>query len=133
DVLGGLYDPREGHLDPSGATHAFAKAARQNGAEIYRQTRVVALEATARGTWRVHTDQGDFEAEHVVNAAGLWAREVGAMVNIRLPLVPMEHHYLLTDDIPELVGADTEMPLIVDLDNEIYVRQERNGALLGVY
>jgi dimethylglycine dehydrogenase len=132
-VYGGVYDAQDGHLDPSGATHAFAKAARLGGAEIYRRTRVMALEATGRGSWRVRTDQGDFEAEHVVNAAGLWAREVGAMVGVQLPLVPMEHHYLLTDDIPELVASSREMPVVVDLDGEIYLRQERQGVLLGVY
>jgi dimethylglycine dehydrogenase len=133
DVYGGVYDPHDGHLDPAGATHAFAKAARLSGAEIYRQTRVLALEASARGSWCIRTDKGDFEAEHVINAAGLWAREVGAMAGIQLPLVPMEHHYLLTEDLPELVAASTEMPIVVDLDGEIYLRQERNGVLLGVY
>jgi len=132
-VRGGVYDPHDGHLDPSGATHAFAKAARLNGAEIYRQTRVIALEATKSGAWRVCTDRGDFQAEHVINAAGLWAREVGTMAGVQLPLVPMEHHYLLTEDLPELATACAEMPIVVDLDGEIYLRQERKGVLLGVY
>src|SRR5581483_2938733 len=133
DVRGGVYDPNDGHLDPSGATHAFAKAARLNGAEIYRRTRVVRLEPTGRNSWRVHTDQGEVEAEHVINAAGLWAREVGAMVGVELPLVPMEHHYLLTEDLAQLTARAEEMPTIVDLDGEIYMRQERKGVLLGVY
>ncbi|MCP3732728.1 FAD-dependent oxidoreductase [Sphingomonas sp. MG17] len=134
DVLGALYDRNEGHVDPSGATHAYAKAARMAGAEIYRHTRVVDLKPTGRGSWHVVTDQGTIEAEHVVNAAGLWAREMGAMVGIDLPLIPMEHHYLLTDDIPEVMalGKD-ELPLILDLDAEIYMRQERGGMLVGVY
>ena len=123
----------EGHLDPSGATHAFAKAARLNGAEIYRHTRVLELTPTGRGTWRVVTDRGSIEAEHVVNAGGLWAREVGRMVGVELPLVPMEHHYLITEDLPELTNAARELPLVVDLDGEMYMRQERNGVLLGVY
>jgi dimethylglycine dehydrogenase len=132
-VLGAIYEPMEGHLDPSGATHAFAKAARLNGAEIYRHARVLALTATGRGTWEVATDQGTIEAEHVVNAAGLWAREVGRMVGVELPLVPMEHHYLITEDLAELENAARELPVVVDLDGEMYMRQERRGVLLGVY
>lgn len=133
DVLGALYDPMEGHLDPSGATHAYAKAARMHGAEIYRQTRVVEIVRSSKGSWRVVTDAGTIEAEHVVNAAGLWAREVGQMVGVRLPLIAMEHHYLLTEDIPELKQLDREIALTLDLDAEIYLRQERKGVLLGVY
>lgn len=133
EILGAVYDPREGHLDPSGATHAYAKAARMKGAEIYRHTRVLELNPTGKGTWQVVTDKGTIEAEHVVNAAGLWAREVGALVGVQLPLVPMEHHYLLTEDLPELTALSREIPLMLDLDAEIYIRQERKGVLLGVY
>lgn len=132
-VYGAIYDPREGHLDPHGATHAFAKAARLQGAEIYRHNRVLELNPTGRGTWLVVTEQGTIEAEHIVNAAGLWAREVGQLVGVHLPLVPMEHHYLLTEDIPEIITAGRELPLVVDLDGEMYLRQEHKGVLLGVY
>lgn len=132
-VLGAIYDPMEGHLDPSGATHAYAKAARLQGAEIYRQTRVVEIAPSGKGSWNVVTEAGTIEAEHVVNAAGLWAREVGQLVDVRLPIVAMEHHYLLTDDLPELQHAQREIPLVLDLDGEIYLRQERKGVLLGVY
>lgn len=132
-VLGAIYDPMEGHLDPYGATHAYAKAARLQGAEIYRQTQVLEIVASGHGTWHVVTDAGTIEAEHVVNAAGLWAREVGHMVGVQLPIVAMEHHYLLTEDLPELQLATREIPLVIDLDGEIYLRQERKGALLGVY
>ncbi len=132
-VYGAIYDPHEGHLDPSGATLAFAKAARLNGAEIYRHTRVLALTPTGRGSWRVETDRGSIEADHVVNAAGLWAREIGRMVGVDLPLLPMEHHYLITEDLPELAQASRELPVVVDLDGEMYMRQERRGVLLGVY
>ena len=132
-VLGAIYDPMEGHLDPSGATHAFARAARHLGAEIQRHTRVTSLTPTGRGTWEVGTEHGSIEAEHVVNAAGLWAREVGRMVGVELPLVPMEHHYLITEDLAELRSAPRELPVVVDLDGEMYMRQERHGVLLGVY
>ena len=132
-VLGAIYDPMEGHVDPSGATQAFAQAARRNGAEIYRHTRVLALTPTGRGSWEVATDQGPIEAEHVVNAGGLWAREVGHMAGVELPLIPLEHHYLITEDLKELREAPRELPVVVDLDGEMYMRQERHGVLLGVY
>jgi dimethylglycine dehydrogenase len=132
-VRGAIFAPDEGHLDPYGATHAYAKAARVNGAEIYRHTRVVEIVPSGKGTWQVVTDQGTIEAEHVVNAAGLWAREVGHMVHVELPLVAMEHHYLITEDLPELQQLPRELPGILDLDGEIYLRQERKGMLLGVY
>jgi dimethylglycine dehydrogenase len=133
DVRGALFDPKEGHLDPSGATHAFAKAAVLQGAQIYRHTRVLELIPLASGDWQVVTDKGVITAEHVVNAGGLWAREVGHMAGVQLPVVAMEHHYLITDDIPDLVRAAREIPLVLDLDGEIYMRQERKGVLLGVY
>jgi dimethylglycine dehydrogenase len=132
-LRGGLLAPEEGHLDPSGATHAYAKAASLKGAEVYRHTRVMEIVASGKGTWLVVTDRGTIECEHVVNAAGLWAREVGRMVGVDLPLVPMEHHYLLTEDLTELKSNARELPFILDLDGEIYLRQERRGVLLGVY
>jgi dimethylglycine dehydrogenase len=131
-VMGAVFDPMEGHLDPSGATHAFAKAARLNGAEIYRHTKVLELKYTTGG-WLVITDRGTIVAEHVVNAGGLWAREVGLMAGVDLPVVALEHHYLLTEDLPALKNAAAEMPLVLDLDGEIYLRQEQRGVLLGVY
>ena len=132
-LLGAVYDPLEGHLDPFGATHAYAKAATLQGAEIYRHTRVVEIVPSRTGAWKVVTETGTIEAEHVVNAAGLWAREVGHMVGVDLPVVAMEHHYLLTEDLPELKSLSREIPLVLDLDGEIYLRQERKGVLLGVY
>ena len=133
-VLGGVFDPDDGHVDPSGVTHAYAKAARLAGAEVLRHTRVTALRPSGRQTWNLTTDTGvEIEAEHVVNAAGLWAREVGSMAGVKLPLIPIEHHYLITDDIPEVLALDRELPFLADLDGEIYIRQERGGVLVGVY
>ncbi|MBS0420003.1 MAG: FAD-dependent oxidoreductase [Proteobacteria bacterium] len=132
-VLGAIYDPMEGHLDPSGTTHAYAMCARKAGAEIYRHTRVLEVRPTSQGTWLVVTDGGTIEAEHVVNAGGLWARQVGQMVGLDLPIVAMEHHYLLTEDLEPLKQLEGEIPLVLDLDGEIYLRQERKGVLLGVY
>lgn len=133
EVIGAIYDPMEGHLDPYGATHAFANAARLNGADIHRHTKVVELNANENGSWQVVTDQGVIIADHVINAGGLWAREVGRMAGVDLPVVAMEHHYLLTEDLPELKNGVRELPLVLDLDGEIYLRQERGGVLLGVY
>jgi len=133
DVLGGLYDSNEGHLDPYGATHAFAGAAQKRGAEVILRNRVMELHPRAEGGWDVVTEQGTIVAEHVVNAGGLWAKQVGLMAGVDLPVTPMEHHYLLTERIPELDGLKTELPLIVDLEGFTYLRQERDGVLLGVY
>jgi dimethylglycine dehydrogenase len=133
NVRGALFSADEGHLDPYGATHAYAKAARLKGAEVYRQTRVMQIVPSGNGSWKVVTDQGTIECEHVVNAGGLWALDVGRMVGVELPLVSMEHHYLITEDLPELKERPRELPGILDLDGEIYLRQERKGMLLGVY
>ena len=133
NIYGGLYDPDEGHLDPYGVTQALAKAATAKGASVVRNTCVTDLQARADGTWDVVTEQGTIHAEHVVNAAGLWAREVGQMAGVRLPLVPLEHHYLVTESIPRLAERDDEISICVDLDGEMYLRQEHDGVLLGVY
>ncbi len=130
--VGGMYDPIEGHVDPYGVTHAYAKSAQIGGAEIVRQTRVVDLRQRTDGTWDVITNQGNVHAEHVVNAGGLWAREVGRMVGIELPILAMEHQYLITEDMPELKGLKEQLHCI-DFEGEIYTRQERGGMLMGTY
>ena len=132
-VLGALYDPLDGHLDPSGTTHAYARAARLQGAEIYLRNKVVELNPTPDGGWEVVTDQGTISAEYVVNAAGLWAREVGVMVGVFLPLHPMEHQYLVTDDIPEVYEHEKELPHVMDPSGESYLRQEGKGLVIGIY
>jgi len=129
---GAMYDPIEGHVDPYGVTHAYAKSAQIGGAEIARQTRVTELKSRPDGTWDVITERGNVHAEHVVNAAGLWAREVGRMVGIELPVLAMEHQYLITGDMPELAGKPEQLHCI-DFEGEIYTRQERGGMLLGTY
>ncbi len=132
-ILGALYDPLDGHLDPSGTTHAYAKAARMGGAEIVLLTKVIETNQRADGTWDVVTDKGTVHAEHVVNAAGLWAREVGAMAGVYFPLHPMEHQYLVTDDIPEIYERDSEHPHVMDPAGESYLRQEGRGLCIGFY
>jgi len=131
--VGALYDPIEGHGDPSGVTHAYAKAARVQGAEIYRFTRVTDLKPRPEGGWEVITDQGSLVAEHVVNAGGLWAREVGRMVGLELPILAMEHQYLITEEIPEVAASEKEMLHAIDFEGEIYMRQEGKGMLMGTY
>ena len=134
---GALYDPIQGHVDPSGTTHAFAISARKGGAEVYTHTRVIETNARPDGTWDVVTDNGTIHAEHVVNAGGLWAREVGRMAGLELPVLAMEHQYLITEDMPEVADINKitgKMVLhAVDFDGEIYMRQERGGMLLGTY
>jgi dimethylglycine dehydrogenase len=131
--VGALWRADGGHCDPSGTTHAYVKAARQLGASVERFTRVLSLGQRRDGSWDVVTDKGTVHAEHVVNCAGLWAREVGHMVGIELPVLAMEHHYLLTEDIPQLQGREREIVNTTDYAGEIYLRQERGGALIGTY
>ena len=137
NFVGAMWDPVEGHLDPSGTTHAYAKAARKLGAEIVLRNRVVELTQEVDGTWNVVTEQGTVKAEHVVNCGGLWAREIGRMVGVELPLLAMEHMYLLTEPMPEVEefnkSTGREMIGVMDFKGEIYTRQERNGILLGTY
>ncbi|MGN6453082.1 MAG: GcvT family protein [Steroidobacteraceae bacterium] len=130
--IGALWRADGGHCDPSGTTHAYVKAAQQLGASVERFTRVLSLTPRPDG-WHVVTEKGVVRAEHVVNCAGLWAREVGHMAGIELPVLAMEHHYLLTVDLPELAGRDREIVNTTDYSGEIYMRQERRGALIGTY
>ena len=135
--VGALWDPVEGHLDPSGTTHAYAKSAKILGAELSLRNRVVELNQNSDGIWNVVTEKGTIKTEHVVNAGGLWAREVGRMVGLELPLLAMEHHYLLTDEVPEIVEFNEktgkELIHVIDFKGEIYTRQEQKGVLLGTY
>ena len=130
--VGALLDPIEGHVDPWGVTQAYAKAAQLGGAEIVRHNRVLELTPRRDDSWEVLTEQGSVHAEHVVNAGGLWAREVGRMVGIELPVLAMEHQYLITEDIPMLKGLPEALH-VIDFEGELYTRQERGGMLLGTY
>ncbi len=137
NFVGALWDPVEGHLDPSGTTHAYAKAARKLGAQIELRTAVVKITQASDGTWSVVTPGGTVQCEHVVNAGGLWAREIGRMVGLELPVLAMEHMYLLTEEIAEVVAFNEatgrELVGVIDFKGEIYTRQERTGLLLGTY
>jgi dimethylglycine dehydrogenase len=132
-LTGALFDPHEGNLDPHGATHAYAGAARKRGAEVIQHNRVLSITQRSDGEWLLETEQGLIEAEHVVNAGGLWARQVGRMVGIELPLIPMQHHFLVTEDVPEVAALSGRMPAVTDLEGFTYLQREQNGVLLGVY
>ena len=131
--LGALYDPIDGHIDPSGVTYAYAKSARHYGAKYYRDTPVIETNQRPDGGWDVVTPKGAIAAEIVVNAAGLWAREVGHLAGIDLPVQPMEHHYLITETIPEIEAHGKELPCGIDYESNLYFRQEHQGLLLGTY
>ena len=135
--IGAMWHPLEGHLDPSGTTHAYAKAARMGGAEIVQKCMVTDMKQRPDGSWDVFTNQGNIHAEHVVNAGGLWAREVGRFVGLELPVLCMAHQYLITEEMPEVVEfnktAGKEIVHCIDFDGELYMRQERTGMLVGTY
>lgn len=132
-VIGGLWADREGYIDTTGTVHAYAKAAKLRGAEVIEHNKVEELIQRPDGSWDVVTEKGTIHAEHVVNAGGLWAKQVGRMVGLDLPLSPLEHHYLVTDDIPEVAALDFEVPMTVDLEGFTYLRQDQKGVLLGIY
>ncbi|MEI6372728.1 MAG: FAD-dependent oxidoreductase [Actinomycetes bacterium] len=131
-IIGGLLDPYEGNLDPHGATHAYATAARNRGADVVLHNRVLSM-SRENGLWQLITEEGRVTAEHVVNAAGLWARKVGRMVGVDHPVTPMQHHYLVTESIPEVAALTHVMPAVTDLEGFTYLQREQDGVLLGVY
>ena len=133
--ISALWDPIDGEVDPSGVTYAFAKAAKVHGAKYYNNTVVKDTKQKKDGTWDVITNKGNINAEVVINAGGLWAREVGQMAGINLPVQPMEHHYLITETIPEIeaMGEGKRLPVGTDFEGNIYFRQEGKGMLLGTY
>jgi len=128
-----MYEPDGGNVDPSGVTNAYAVGARQMGAEIHRFTPVTGTEAQPDGTWIVRTEKGDIRTPWVVNAAGLWGREVAAMAGLALPLLPTEHQYFVTETIAEIAAMDRRLPSVADRDGEYYLRQEGKGLLVGAY
>ncbi len=145
---GALFDAHEGHVDPSGVTHAYAKAAQMAGAEIYKHTWAHAITprggSGSRDGWDIHLhntqtdeDLGSIHCEHFVNAGGLWAREVGRMTGLEIPILAMEHMYILTEAVPELAEWRKTSSLpgfhVMDLGGEIYMREEGEGLLLGTY
>ncbi len=132
DVLGAAHLPSDGHVDPTSLTMALAERARAAGATIATRTAVRGLEQAGDG-WRVETDRGTIECEVVVNAAGMWAPQVAALAGVRLPIVPLQHHYVVTDTVAELAGAPGELPVLRDPEASFYVRQEGEALLVGPF
>ncbi|MCU9836362.1 FAD-dependent oxidoreductase [Ruegeria sp. WL0004] len=128
-----MYEPDGGNVDPSGVTYAYAAGARAMGATIERFCPVIGTEPQPDGSWIVRTEKGDIHTQWVVNAAGLWGREVAALAGITLPLQPTEHQYFVTEAIPEVAALGRRLPSIADRDGEYYFRQEGNGLLIGAY
>ena len=132
-LIGAILHPNDGHVDPAGVTQAMAKGARMGGAEIYRFNRVTDLTRKPNGEWVVHTEKGDITCEIVVNAAGLWADRIAAMVGVYMPIIPMEHHHLLFEDLPEIEELPGELVSVRDPDVPFYLRKEMNSLLVGPY
>jgi dimethylglycine dehydrogenase len=131
--IGGLYWPDDGDVDPNGITQAMAIGAKKHGAEINQHTQVTGIDRTAGGEWMVRTDKGDITCEYVVNAAGLWAPEVAAMVGLEIPSIAGEHTHILFEAIDAVEKKDGFFPLVRDPDRSIYIRQEMDSLILGLY
>ena len=136
-LVGALYHPHDGHIAPVDLTNALAKGARNRGAEIYRDTEVTAIEQQPNDEWVVTTGKGRISCEHLVLATGNYAREVGRMVGLEVPGIPVEHQYIVTDVVPELKeyreGGGRELAVLRESDASYYLREERMGYILGPY
>ncbi len=132
-LAGAVHEPLDGYVDPSQATHAMAAGARAGGATIMRHTEVEAIDRQPGGEWRIRTREGTITCDVVVNAGGTWCREIGEMMGLDLPVVPILHQYLVTDRIGAYAELDRELPIIRDPEESWYVRQERDGAIIGPY
>ena len=133
DIILGLYTPGDGHTDPAGSTNAMAAGARQGGAEIYLRNRVTDIAPRSDGSWDVITEQGTIIAEHVVNAAGCFSPQVGAMVGANVPVVSVVHHYLVTENLDAVAALNQEPPTVRDSHASCYYRQEQQGLIIGPY
>ncbi|MDB2332983.1 FAD-dependent oxidoreductase [Amylibacter sp.] len=133
-VLGALYTPDDGHVDPSNVTMAMATGARQKGVKIIRRCRATNITQSDTGEWVVETEQGTITCEHVVNAGGTYARQMGEWSGLQLPMTSMTHHYFVTDTVPEFENLDHELPVIRD-DKLVsgYIRMEQKKGLIGIY
>jgi len=136
-LVGALYHPDDGHAAPADVTQAMAIGARNGGAEIYRHTKVLAMTQKPGDEWVVITDKGEITCEHLVTATGSWARQVGALVGLDIPSIPVEHQYLVTEPVPELVARNEqglpELAVLRESDASYYMREERQGLILGPY
>jgi dimethylglycine dehydrogenase len=133
NLIGGLWDPLDGDIDPYQLCHSLTRRARKAGAEVYTNTPVTALEQYQDGTWKVTTESGDIDCDIIVNACGYRVNEVGKMMGVHHPVASMEHQYFLTEDIPEIIDSDHRMPLLRCPISDYYCRQDKNGLLIGFY
>jgi len=132
NLVGAIHEPFDGYVDPSQATHAFAHGARHRGAKILRHTNVIDI-SRSLNNWIVTTNKGTINCKHIVNAAGTWCREIGDLMGVDLPVVPMLHQYIVTDRIDAYARLPKELPFIRDPDESWYLRQERDGIIIGPY
>jgi dimethylglycine dehydrogenase len=136
-LIGAWHEPHDGHVDPTLAVNAMASVAKERGARIERHNPVTGISCSPSGEWVVKTAKGEIVAEHIVNAAGTWAREIGSLMGIDIPVVPMVHQYIVTDRAPALAERQAaglpELPIIRDPEESWYARQERDGFILGPY
>ena len=136
-VIGAIQHPDDGYIQPADLTQALAKGARQRGATIYRNTTVTGITQQPNGEWLISTDQGDITAEHVISCSGNFARQTGAMVGLDIPVIPVEHQYLVTEQHPEIMARKKaglpEMGVLRESDASYYMREEAGGLLLGPY
>uniref|UniRef100_A0A8C5F1I9 Dimethylglycine dehydrogenase, mitochondrial n=1 Tax=Gopherus evgoodei TaxID=1825980 RepID=A0A8C5F1I9_9SAUR len=132
-VLAGLYNPGDGHIDPYSLTMALAAGARKYGALLNYPVQVTNLSPRSDGTWEVETPHGIIRTNRIVNTAGFWAREIGTMIGLHHPLIPVHHQYVVTSTIPEVKALKMELPVLRDLEGSYYLRQERDGLLFGPY
>ncbi len=136
-IVGAIYHPEDGYIQPADLTQALARGARNRGATIYRNTQVLAIEQTSSGAWRIATSKGDMTCDHVVSATGNYARQTGAMVGLDVPVIPVEHQYIVTEPHPELLerrkGGESEFAVLRESDGSWYLREENGGFILGPY
>jgi heterotetrameric sarcosine oxidase gamma subunit len=130
DILAGFFTPGDGRVNPIDATMALAKGSRMGGVQIFEDTAVTGITKAHGQVTGVITDKGEIEAEYVVNCAGMWAREIGKLAGVNVPLQAAEHYYLITEPID---GIDPDIPVLVDLDRYAYYREEHGGVLLGLF
>ncbi|MDH3533004.1 MAG: FAD-dependent oxidoreductase [Gammaproteobacteria bacterium] len=136
-LVGGIFHPDDGYIQPADLTQALAKGARNRGAAIYRNTAVLAIEQATSGGWVVKSDKGDITCDHVISATGNYARKTGAMVGLDVPVIPVEHQYIVTEPHPELqkrrAAGLPEMGVLRESDGSWYLREENGGFILGPY
>ena len=136
-LVGAIRHPEDGYIQPADLTQAMARKAREGGAEIYRETSAIGIEQLPSGEWLVKTDKGDIQCEHVISATGNFARQTGAMVGLDIPVIPVEHQYIVTEAHPDIQKRHEqglpEMGVLRESDGAWYMREEAGGLILGPY